>query len=121
MAAYPVVCSPPGSGLRAVLDQACGARGAGPAVALEASAADAVAGLAARGLGVAVLSDSMADAYRDRLTAHVIADAHVPALLALVRRPARNPALCALLTHCRRAFGANTTGPGPDDRPGTRG
>ncbi|WSB90166.1 LysR substrate-binding domain-containing protein [Streptomyces cellulosae] len=121
LAAYPVVCMPPGSGLRAVLDQACAARGVAPAVALEASAADAVAGLAARGLGVAVLSESMAAAYRDRLTAHVIADAHVPALLALVWRPARTPALRALLTHCRRAFGTNTTGPGPDDRPGTRG
>ncbi|CAL9598761.1 LysR family transcriptional regulator [Streptomyces sp. enrichment culture] len=121
LAAYPVVCMPPGSGLRAVLDQACAAQGVEPAVALEASAADAIAGLAARGLGVAVLSESMADAYRDRLTAHVITDAHVPALLALVWRPARNPALRALLTHCRRAFGGNTAGPGPDDRPGTRG
>ncbi|MFI1960956.1 LysR family transcriptional regulator [Streptomyces althioticus] len=121
LAAYPVVCMPPGSGLRAVLDQACAAQGVEPAVALEASAADAIAGLAARGLGVAVLSESMADAHRDRLTAHVITDAHVPALLALVWRPARNPALHVLLTHCRRAFRGNTTGPGPDDRPGTRG
>ncbi|MDT3725228.1 LysR substrate-binding domain-containing protein [Streptomyces sp. DSM 41972] len=105
LAAYPVVCMPPGSGLRAVLDQACAAQGVEPAVALEASAADAIAGLAARGLGVAVLSESMAESYRDRLTAHVIADAHVPALLALVWRPAHNPALSALLTQCQRAFG----------------
>ena len=105
LAAYPVVCMPPGSGLRAVLDQACAAQGVEPAVALEASAADAIAGLAARGLGVAVLSESMAESYRDRLTEHVIADAHVPALLALVWRPAHNPALSALLTQCQRAFG----------------
>ncbi|MDT6985787.1 LysR family transcriptional regulator [Streptomyces lusitanus] len=104
LTAHPVVCMPRGSGLRAVLDQACAAQGVQPSIALEASAADAIAGLAARGLGVAVLSESMADTYRDRLTAHVIADADIPALLALVWRPAHNPALRALLSHCRRAF-----------------
>ncbi|MGA5118303.1 LysR substrate-binding domain-containing protein [Streptomyces pseudogriseolus] len=92
-----------------------------PSIALEASAADAIADLAARGLGVAVLSESMADTYRERLTAHVITDADIPALLALVWRPAHNPALRALLTHCRRAFGGNAAGPRPENRQGTRG
>lgn len=121
LAAYPVVCMPPGSGLRAVFDQACAAQGVVPSIALQASAADAVAGLAARGLGVAVLSESMAESHRDRLTAHVIADVRTPALLALVWRPARNPALSALLIHCRRAFGKDAAGPAPENRPGTRG
>jgi len=40
-----------------------------PAIALQASASDAIADLAARGLAVALLSDSMAARYRDRLTA----------------------------------------------------
>ncbi|MGA5415459.1 LysR substrate-binding domain-containing protein [Streptomyces pseudogriseolus] len=61
-----------------------------PSIALQASAADAIADLAARGLGVAVLSEPMADTYRERLTAHVITDADIPALLALVWRPAHN-------------------------------
>ncbi|MEU3610324.1 LysR family transcriptional regulator [Streptomyces sp. NPDC035033] len=102
---HPLVCMPPGTGLRAVLDRACAARGLTPSIALEAGAADAIADLAARGLGVAVLSESMASAHTDRLTALPLTDADVPALLALVWRPAPNPAVRALLPHARRAFG----------------
>ncbi|MBX6768416.1 MAG: LysR family transcriptional regulator, partial [Actinomadura rubrobrunea] len=58
----PVVCMPPGTGLRTVFDRGCAARGVRPVVAFEASAADAVAALAARGLGVGILSTSMAEA-----------------------------------------------------------
>ncbi|MFI8370188.1 LysR family transcriptional regulator [Streptomyces sp. NPDC085466] len=108
LTAHPLVCMPPGTGLRAVLDQECAARDLHPAIALEAGASDAVADLAARGLGVAVLSASMAEAYADRLTAVPLADADVPALLALVWRPAHQPAVRAFLDHARRAFG--TTG-----------
>ncbi|MEU5649722.1 LysR substrate-binding domain-containing protein [Streptomyces pseudogriseolus] len=68
LTAYPLVRMPPGSGLRTVLDQACAAQGVRPSIALKASAADAIADLAVRGLGVAVLSEPMADTYRDRLT-----------------------------------------------------
>ncbi|MFD4370820.1 LysR family transcriptional regulator [Streptomyces sp. NPDC058486] len=106
LAAHPLVCMPPGTGLRAVLDQACAARDLHPAVALEAGAADALADLAARGLGVAVLSASMAEAYTDRLTALPLADADVPALLALVWKPTHQPAVRAFLVHARQAFGA---------------
>ncbi|MFQ6147199.1 LysR family transcriptional regulator [Streptomyces seoulensis] len=109
---HPLVCMPPGTGLRAVFDQACAAQGLRPAIALQASAADALAGLAARGLGVAVLSASMADGYRDRLTARVIDDVTAPALLALVWRSAPNPAVRELLTHCRRAFTGGGAGGG---------
>ncbi|WP_408646811.1 hypothetical protein [Streptomyces carminius] len=52
-----------------------------------------MAGPAARGLGVAVLSESMAAHYRDRLTARIVDGVRTRALLA----------------HCRRAF----DGPGP--------
>jgi len=107
--AHPIVCMPPGTGLRTVFDQACAARGLRPVIALQASAADAIADLAARGLGVAVLSDSMAERYRDRLTALTIDDVTAPALLALVWRSTRSPAARALLVHCRRAFAL----PGP--------
>ncbi|MEB8335945.1 LysR family transcriptional regulator [Streptomyces endophyticus] len=102
--AHPIVCMPPGTGLRTVFDQACGAQGLHPTIALQASAADAIAALADRGLGVAVLSESMAASYRDRLTARTIEDVDTPALLALVWKRAHNPALRALLEHARRAF-----------------
>lgn len=106
LTAHPLVCMPPGTGLRAVLDQACAARELRPAIALEAGASDAIADLAARGLGVAVLSTSMAEAYTDRLIALPLTDADVPALLALVWKPAHQPAVRAFLGHARRAFGA---------------
>jgi DNA-binding transcriptional LysR family regulator len=102
--AHPLVCMPPGTGLRTVFDRACAAQGLRPGVALEASAAGAVADLAARGLGVAVLSESMAAAFADRLTTVALRDVRSPALLALVWRDA-GPAVPALLERMRNAFG----------------
>jgi len=104
---HPIVCMPPGTGLRAVFDQACAAQGLRPTIALQASAADALAGLAARGLGVAVLSASMARSHDGVLTARTLADVETPALLALIWRPARSPAVRAFLAHARRAFSAS--------------
>ncbi|MER6523783.1 LysR substrate-binding domain-containing protein [Streptomyces sp. NPDC001508] len=104
LVAHPIVCMPPGTGLRAVFDQACAAQGIQPAIALQASAADAIAGLAARGLGVAVLSNSMGESYRDRLTARTIVDIEAPALLALVWKSEHNPSVRELLVHSRQAF-----------------
>ncbi|AWE48642.1 LysR family transcriptional regulator [Streptomyces nigra] len=101
---HPIVCMPPGTGLRAVFDQACAARGLRPTIALEAGAGDALAGLAARGLGVAVLSASMAEGLDDVLVARTLADVETPALLALVWRPVHGPAVREFLTHARRAF-----------------
>ncbi|MBH5333401.1 LysR family transcriptional regulator [Streptomyces pactum] len=112
----PIVCMPPGTGLRTVFDQACAAQGLKPVIALQASAADAIAGLAARGLGVAVLSHTMAAGHRDRLTVRTIDDVPTPALLALVWRPAPHPALRAFLRHGHEAFGG--AGPG-DGGPGS--
>ncbi|WP_199551319.1 LysR family transcriptional regulator [Streptomyces sp. N35] len=108
--AHPIVCMPPGTGLRAVFEQACAAQGLQPSIGLQASAADAIAELAARGLGVAVLSDSMADGHRDRLTVHRIVDAKTPALLALVWKNAHHPPVREVLKDCRRAF--KGAGPG---------
>ncbi|MCS7480291.1 LysR family transcriptional regulator [Umezawaea endophytica] len=105
LCAHPLVCMPPGTGLRTVFDQACAAQDLHPVIGLRASAPDAIADLAARGLGVAVLSESMAAHYRDRLTALPIADVTAHALLCLVWRDSPGPALRALLTHARRAFG----------------
>jgi DNA-binding transcriptional LysR family regulator len=103
--AYPVVCMPEGTGLRAAFDRACAARGIRPYIALQATAPTAIADLAIRGLGIAILSESMADGYRGRLTALLIDDAAVPALLALIWAGTMNPALRELRTHMYRAFG----------------
>ncbi|MFG2720343.1 LysR family transcriptional regulator [Streptomyces sp. NPDC048416] len=104
LTAYPIVCMPPGTGLRTVFDRACAAQRLKPAIAWQASAADAIADLADRGLGVAVLSESMAARYRERLTARPIDDLDTPAFLCLVHKPHPSPAVRELLAHSRRAF-----------------
>ncbi|WNI18130.1 LysR family transcriptional regulator [Actinacidiphila sp. ITFR-21] len=104
LTAYPIVCMPAGTGLRTVLDRACAAQGLHPEIALQASAADAIADLAARGLAVGVLSESMAARHSDRLAARILDDVTAPALLALAWRPAPAPALRELLRYCRGSF-----------------
>ncbi|MDQ0791711.1 LysR family transcriptional regulator [Streptomyces sp. B1I3] len=102
--AHPIVCMPPGTGLRTVFDRACAAQGLRPAIAAQASAADAIVDLAARGLGVAILSDSMTANHRDRLAARTIDDVETPALLALIWKRTHSPAVRELIVHSRRAF-----------------
>jgi DNA-binding transcriptional LysR family regulator len=103
LSTYPMICLPVGTGIRDVLDQARAALGIGLSVALAATSPDTVAGLARRGLGVAVLSESMAAGYPD-LIAIPIEDAGIPALLALVWQNRSSPALAAFLRHCQAAF-----------------
>lgn len=104
LAGSPLICLPEGTGIRTVFDQARTAAGVRLEVALEASAPAAVADLAARGLGVAILSETIAAAQAGRLHAAVLDDVVTPALLALIWRPSPSPATAAFLTHCRRAF-----------------
>ncbi|MCE3031518.1 MULTISPECIES: LysR family transcriptional regulator [unclassified Streptomyces] len=104
LVAHPIVCMPPGTGLRTVFDRACAARDLHPVIALQATAADAIADLAARDLAVAVLSESMAARYGDRLTARLIEDVETPALLALIWKGGQGPAVRELLAYSRRAF-----------------
>ncbi|GIF12176.1 LysR family transcriptional regulator [Actinoplanes teichomyceticus] len=102
---YPVICLPVGTGIRDVLDRAVAATtGLRPEVALVATSPDTVAGLARRGLGVAVLSASMAAGHPD-LVAVPITGIPVPATLALVWPERTSPALAAFLEHCHSAFG----------------
>jgi DNA-binding transcriptional LysR family regulator len=100
----PLICMPAGTGIRTAFDQACAARGLQATVALEASAASVLADLAARGLGVAILSESMAAAAGGRLRAVPIEDCDTPALLALIWKPSPPAAVAELVRHCRRAF-----------------
>lgn len=108
---HPLACMPPGTGLRAVFDEACTVRGIEPTITWEASAAEALAELTFRELAVAVLSESMATHYRDRLTALPLDDVDIPALLALVWKPSTGPALHALIEHCEQAFGESAPTP----------
>jgi DNA-binding transcriptional LysR family regulator len=101
---HPVVCLPPGTGIRTVFDRACAAAGLTATVALQASAPAAVVDLAARGLGVAVLSESMADDGAPGLRARPIAGIDIQAVLSLVWRPSPGPALRQLVAHCHRTF-----------------
>jgi DNA-binding transcriptional LysR family regulator len=108
LAAHPLVCMPPGTGLRTAFDQACAAQAVTPKIRLQASAPDAIADLAARGLAVGILSTSIAAAYRDRLTALPLDDADTPALLALIWKDTPNPAIREFLHHSRKAFTGHT-------------
>ncbi|MFI5067458.1 MAG: LysR family transcriptional regulator [Streptosporangiales bacterium] len=105
LAGYPIVSLPEGTGVRAVFDQSCLASGVRPDIALQASAPGSVADLAVRGLGVAILSQSMAAGHAGRLRAVAIDGLAMPAVLALVWAPDPGPALRELLAHTRETFG----------------
>src|ERR1035437_698205 len=102
--AFPIVCLPQGTGIRAVFDQACEIAGQQPDIALRASAPATVADLAIRGLGIAILTESMAANHEGRLTALDIDDVETPAVLALIWARTPNPALRELVQHSRQAF-----------------
>ncbi len=103
LAEHPLVCMPEGTGIRAVLDLAFADRGLRPPVAIEASSPLAIADLARRGLGVGVLSASMAAAH-DALVARPVRGTDGGAVLAVVWAPAPTPALRAMIGCCERAF-----------------
>jgi DNA-binding transcriptional LysR family regulator len=102
--AFPVLCLPQGTGIRTAFDRACASRGLVPDVALQASAPDAVADLAARGLGVGILSASMLTG-NDQLRPVALDGGAITAALALVWREEHSPAVRALLGRAREAFG----------------
>jgi DNA-binding transcriptional LysR family regulator len=103
LSAYPLICLPVGTGIRAVLDQACAIAGVRPTVALQATAPGAVLDLAARGLGVGILSASMT-AGVEGLQSVPIEDVEAPAMLALVWR-AESAVVREVIVRCRKAFG----------------
>jgi DNA-binding transcriptional LysR family regulator len=115
---YPIVCMPEGTGIRAVFDEACEANGIRVDIALQASAPGTVADLAHRGLGVAILSESMAATHSARLKALVIDDVDTLAVLALIWSPVPSPALKGLLPHLRATFGGDATPAQTADAPG---
>jgi DNA-binding transcriptional LysR family regulator len=112
ISAHPIVSMPKGTGVRAVFDQACIRKGIHPDIALQASAPGAVADLAARGLGIAILTESMAASRADRLKALPIHDSTALAVLAFIWATTDTPALRELLRHTRQILA--TPPPTPD-------
>jgi DNA-binding transcriptional LysR family regulator len=102
---YPIICMPKGTGVRTVFDQGCVTAGIRADISMQASAPTAVADLAIRGLGIAILSESMALLHEGQLKALVIDEIETPAVLALIWGTMKSPALQELLVHCHRAFG----------------
>jgi len=83
----PLISLPEGTGLRARLDRAFAERGLHPRIGFEAGHPGVLADLAARGLGVAILPESV-PAGRDDLHALEISDPPLRGCLALVWRAA---------------------------------
>jgi DNA-binding transcriptional LysR family regulator len=98
-----LICMPQGTGIRGVLDLAFAEHGLNTTVAIQASAPAAIVDLARRGLGVAVLSESMTAIAPD-LKSIRIRGVDAPAVLALTWSTTPNPALRVLLRHCEREF-----------------
>jgi DNA-binding transcriptional LysR family regulator len=102
-----LVCLPRGTGVRTAFDDACTSARIQPRVALEASAPDVVAGLAVRGLGVAVLSESMTSGLEADLHSLAIVEPRLRSRLEVIWRAggAATPAAAALVAHARQRFG----------------
>jgi DNA-binding transcriptional LysR family regulator len=101
---HPLVCLPLGTGIRTVFDRACAVHGLHARVALQASAPDAVLDLASRGLGVAIVSESMIERHHDLLVGVPLTGVDSPAVLALIWKHGSNPAVRELVRHCDAAF-----------------
>lgn len=100
-----LVSMPAGAGVRACLDIGCAEAGFTPRIVVEASAADAIADLCARGVGIGVLSMSMADEYADRVVVVPLRGNPLPAVLAAVWSAAPSPAVRAFVPRLAAAFG----------------
>jgi DNA-binding transcriptional LysR family regulator len=107
----PLVSLPLGTGLRSALEDASASGGLSPQIAFEASSLMMVAALAVRGLGIAILPESVATDEAFDLHPLAIARPEIRSRLALAWRsdgPA-SPAARALVVHARQALGE----PGP--------
>lgn len=98
-----LISLPRGTGLRSCLDDACAAAGFQPRIAFEASDPLVLAQLAVRGLGVAILPQSVAKAHAGQLHAIVITRPALRGRVALSWRGggAISPAARGLIAHAR--------------------
>jgi len=102
-----LISLPVGTGLRACVDAAYASAGLQPRVGFEASDPRMLARLAARGLGLAFLTEPAARAYGDGLHILTISDPPMRGRLALAWRAEApgSPAARALIAHARAEFG----------------
>ncbi|QES42987.1 LysR family transcriptional regulator [Streptomyces venezuelae] len=118
LAQHSVVSLPTGTGVRKVFDEACAAAGVHMEIAFQAGAPSAIADLAIRGLGVAILSDSLVSQHRPHLTTRPITDIPTEPVLSLSWSTTDNPALRQLLHHCHTTFSRTApTPPVPEPQP----
>jgi DNA-binding transcriptional LysR family regulator len=113
-----LVSLPRGTGLRLALEDACAGAGFQPHIALEASNLGILARLAGRGLGVAILPESVALANADELHAIEITEPRMRGRVALAWRAegSISPAGRALIKRAR----AGAEGAAADARPSAR-
>ncbi|MER6811071.1 LysR family transcriptional regulator [Spirillospora sp. NPDC000708] len=106
LAEQDLVSLPKGTGLRAVLDEACAAAGLRPRIAFEAGEPPVLAQLAAHGLGVAVLPESATAIRADELASMPIVRPRLRGRIALAWRAEgpRGPAARALIARARAAL-----------------
>jgi DNA-binding transcriptional LysR family regulator len=96
LAGETLLCLPRGTGVRAAVDLSRAAAGAEPRVDLEASSPATLIGLAGRGAGVALLTESMTIRAAG-VVAKVVSDASVTARLGLVVRDGQLPSATRVL------------------------
>jgi LysR family transcriptional regulator, transcription activator of glutamate synthase operon len=104
-AAETFACLPPGSGLRAILEEAAAEAGFTPRVQFEASGPGGVRALVAAGLGVALLARSTTQAAGPPVAVHDLDPPLVPLSIGLIWRHDRqlSPAAQACRQHLARA------------------
>jgi DNA-binding transcriptional LysR family regulator len=119
-----LITLPAGTGLRACLDAAYASAGLKPRIGFEASDPRMLARLAGRGLGLAFLPASVAEAHGEGLHVIAVSDPHMRGRLALTWRtegPA-SPAARVLVTHARAELpGPGSPGPARSPEPAGSG
>ena len=98
-----LISLPPGTGLRTCLDDACASAGFRPRIAFEVSDPRIVAQLAGRGLGVALLPESVTRAHPTSLCAIPLVRPQLRGRIALAWRAGQpaSPAARAFIDHAR--------------------
>jgi DNA-binding transcriptional LysR family regulator len=107
LATHTLICLPPGTGIRSVLDRACAAAGLSPHIAFEAGTPQMLAQLAAAGLGVAVLPGGLARS-RDDLHTLTVTKPSLRGCLGFAWRAEgpMSPAARALIGRAREMIGS---------------
>ena len=113
-----LISLPRGTGLRTYLDDACQSIGFQPRIAFEVGDPRIVAQLAGRGLGVALLPESVTNAYPTQLRAIPLARPRLRGRIALTWRAGQpaSPAARAFINHARRQLTRPRTPAVTDER-----